>query len=37
MVKNLSASAGDIETWFGSLDWEDRLEEGIATHSSVLA
>ena len=22
------------ETWVGSLDWEDSLEEGMATHSS---
>ena len=25
------------ETWVQSLDWEDRLEEGMATHSSILA
>ena len=25
------------ETWVRSLGWEDRLEEGLATHSSVLA
>ena len=25
------------ETWVLSLDWEDPLEEGIATHSSILA
>ena len=25
------------ETWVRSLDWEDPLEEGIATHSSILA
>ena len=25
------------ETWVGSLDWEDPLEEGMATHSSILA
>ena len=25
------------ETWVRSLGWEDPLEEGIATHSSVLA
>ena len=24
------------ETWFRSLDWEGPLEEGIATHSSIL-
>ena len=23
--------------WFGSLGWEDPLEEGMATHSSILA
>ena len=25
------------ETWILSLDWEDPLEEGLATHSSTLA
>ena len=25
------------ETWMGSLDWEDPLEEKMATHSSILA
>ena len=25
------------ETWVQSLDWEDRLEKGMATHSSILA
>ena len=34
MVKNLPAMQ---ETWVQSLDWEDSLEEGMATHSSVLA
>ena len=24
------------ETWVRSLDWEDPLEEGTATHSSIL-
>ena len=24
------------ETWIGSLGWEDPLEEGVATHSSIL-
>ena len=24
------------ETWVPSLDWEDLLEEGMATHSSIL-
>ena len=34
MVKNLPAMQ---ETWVQSLVWEDPLEEGIATHSSILA
>ena len=34
MVKNLSAMR---ETWVRSLGWEDPLEEGMATHSSILA
>ena len=34
VVKNLPAIC---ETWVRSLDWEDPLEEGIATHSSILA
>ena len=25
------------ETWVQSLDWEDALEKGMATHSSILA
>ena len=25
------------ETWIQSLDWEDPLEKGMATHSSILA
>ena len=25
------------ETWVGSLGWEDPLEKGMATHSSILA
>ena len=25
------------ETWVRSLDWEDALEKGVATHSSILA
>ena len=25
------------ETWVQTLDWEDPLEKGMATHSSVLA
>ena len=37
VVKNLPANAGDIETWAGSLGQEDPLEEGMATHSTILA
>ena len=33
-VKNLPAM---LETWHQSQGWEDPLEEGMATHSSVLA
>ena len=33
-VKNLSAMR---ETWVRSLSWEDPLEKGTATHSSILA
>ena len=34
MVKNPPAM---LETWVRSLCWEDPLEEGTATHSSILA
>ena len=34
MVKKLPAIQ---ETWVRSLGWEDPLEEGMATHSSILA
>ena len=34
MVKNPPAM---WETWVGSLGWEEPLEEGMATHSSILA
>ena len=34
MVKNLPAMR---ETWTQSLGWEDPLEEGMATPSSILA
>ena len=33
LVKNLSAMP---VTWVRSLDWEDPLEKGKATHSSIL-
>ena len=34
LVKNLPAM---LETWILSLGWEDPLEKGMATHSSILA
>ena len=34
MIKNLPAMQ---ETWVQSLCWKDPLEEGMATHSSILA
>ena len=34
MVKNLPAMQ---VTWVRSLGWEDPLETGMATHSSILA
>ena len=34
MVKNLPAT---LETQVRSLDWEDPLKKGLATHSSLLA
>ena len=33
LIKNLLAM---WETWVGSLDWEDPLEKGKASHSSIL-
>ena len=34
LVKNLPAVR---ETWVQSLGWEDPLQKGMATHSSILA
>ena len=34
MVKNSTAM---WLTWVGSLGWEDPMEEGMATHASILA
>ena len=34
LVKNLTSV---LETWVQSLGWEDPREEGMATHSSILA
>ena len=36
MVKNLPANAGDIRDTVRSLGWEEPLEEGMATHFSIL-
>ena len=35
VVKNLTACGGDIRDV--SLGWEDPLEEGMVTHSNILA
>ena len=37
VVKNLHTSVGDIETQVRSLGQDDRLEEGMTTHSSIVA
>ena len=34
VIKNLAAMQ---ETWVQSLGWEDPLEKGMATHSSIFA
>ena len=36
-VKNLPAMQEPQEMWVGFLDWEDPLEVGMVTHSSILA
>ena len=36
VVKNTLANAGDIRDVGSILGWEDPLEEGMATHSSIL-
>ena len=36
-VKNLPEVQELQETWVWSLDWEDTLEKGMPTHSSILA
>ena len=35
-IKNPPVNTGDAGTWIRSLGWEDPLEEGMATHSSIL-
>ena len=37
VVKNLPANAANVRDTVQSLGWEDPLEEGMATHSSILA
>ena len=37
MGKESTCSVGDLADASSSLDWEDPLEEGMATHSSILA
>lgn len=37
MVKNLLTVQEMQKTWVRSLGWQDPQEEGMATHSSVLA
>ena len=37
VVKKSPSMQETQETWVQSLVWEDLLEEGIATHSSILA
>ena len=36
VIKNLPANAGDIRDADTILGWEDPLEEGLATHASIL-
>ena len=37
VVKNLPTSSGEKRDWVRSLGLEDSLEEGMATHSGILA
>ena len=38
LVTQLVKNAPEMQaTWVRSLDWEDPLEEGMATHSRILA
>ena len=36
-IKNPPSTQEPLEIWVSSLGWEDALEEGMATHSSILA
>ena len=37
MAQTVKSPPAMQETWVQSLGWEDPLEEGLATHSSVFA
>ena len=37
MAQTVKNSLAMQETWVRSLGWEDALEKGMATHSSILA
>ena len=37
VTQTIKNSPAMQETWVQSLGWEDPLEEGMATHSSILA
>ena len=37
MAQTVESLLAMRETWVLSLGWEDPLEEGMATHSSILA
>ena len=37
MVKDLTANAGDARDIGSILGWEDALENGMATHFSIIA
>ena len=37
VVQTVKSPPAIQETWVGSLGWDDPLEEGMATHSSILA
>ena len=37
VAQNIKIQPAMWETWVRSLSWEDPLEEGMATHSSILA
>ena len=37
VIKNRPANAEDAREWVQSLVWEDPLEEGVASHSDILA